>query len=44
MSEKTKKKYSYEGLSFAQVVVQSLIVYHAYKQYKLTKRNVILIM
>jgi hypothetical protein len=36
MSEKTKKNIRI-GLSFAQVVVQSLIVYHAYKQYKLTK-------
>ena len=35
MSEKPKKNIL--GLSFAQVVVQSLIVYHAYKQYKLTK-------
>ena len=36
MSEKTKKSIRI-GLSFAQVVVQSLIVYYAYKQYKLTK-------
>ena len=36
MSEKTKKNIRI-GLSFAQVVVQSLIVYHAYEQYKLTK-------
>lgn len=36
MSEKTKKNIRI-GLSFAQVVVQSLIVYQAYKQYKLTK-------
>lgn len=36
MSEKTKKNIRI-GLSFAQVVVQSLIVYYAYKQYKLTK-------
>lgn len=36
MSEKTKKNIRI-GLSFAQVVVQSLIVYHVYKQYKLTK-------
>ncbi|MCG2144301.1 hypothetical protein K4U91_11590, partial [Staphylococcus epidermidis] len=36
MSEKTKKSIRI-GLSFAQVVVQSLIVYYAYKEYKLTK-------
>lgn len=36
MSEKTKKNIRI-GLSIAQVVVQSLIVYYAYKQYKLTK-------
>ncbi len=36
MSEKTKKSIRI-GLSFAQVVIQSLIVYYAYKQYKLTK-------
>lgn len=38
MSEKTKKNIRI-GLSFAQVVVQSLIVYYAYKQYKLSKEN-----
>lgn len=38
MSEKTKKSIRI-GLSFAQVVVQSLIVYYAYKQYKLSKEN-----
>jgi hypothetical protein len=38
MSEKKKKNIRI-GLSFAQVVVQSLIVYHAYKQYKLTKKK-----
>ena len=36
MSEKTKKSIRI-ALSFAQVVVESLIVYQAYKQYKLTK-------
>ena len=36
MSKKTNKNIRI-GLSFAQVVVQSLIVYYAYKQYKLTK-------
>lgn len=36
MSEKTKKNIRI-GLSFAEVVVQSLLVYYAYKQYKLTE-------
>ena len=38
MSEKTKKSIRI-ALSFAQVVVQSFIVYYAYKQYKLSKEN-----
>ncbi|MDH8717040.1 hypothetical protein PYJ47_12450, partial [Staphylococcus epidermidis] len=38
MSEKTKKRIRI-ALSFAQVVVQSFIVYYAYKQYKLSKEN-----
>ena len=36
MSQKTKKSIRI-GLSFSQVVLQSLIVYYAYKEYKLTK-------
>ncbi|PDC91741.1 hypothetical protein A4P65_15500, partial [Listeria monocytogenes] len=38
MSEKTKKSIRI-ALSFAQVVVQSFIVYYAYNQYKLSKQN-----
>ena len=38
MSEKTKKSIRI-ALSFAQVVVQSFIVYYAFKQYKLSKEN-----
>ncbi|WP_220702455.1 hypothetical protein, partial [Staphylococcus epidermidis] len=36
MSEKINKNIRI-GLSVAQVVVQALIVYYAYKQYKLSK-------
>ncbi len=38
MSEKINKNIRI-GLSVAQVVVQALIVYYAYKQYKLSKEN-----
>jgi hypothetical protein len=38
MSEKTKKIIRV-SLAFAQVVVQSLIVYYTYQQYKLSKEN-----